>query len=250
MKVYRIAQLILGAADTNCWIVVYDDGPAGDASTAPSMEATQPCALIDPGAEPEKIIAQLTAMALRPRHILLTHGHFDHTFALPDIHAAYPQASIGIHRRDVPYLGPESLDLHRRSFSAAVGTATDAGGGGGTYGGASGGGDLSYIDALWKPLPGADREFEDGDRIGPFKVLSSPGHTPGSAAFLLEEQKILFSGDTLFKGGCGRVDLPGGDRREIEKSLKRLLALDGDITVLPGHGEATTIAAERGTGST
>lgn len=233
MKVYRIAQLILGAADTNCWIVVYDDGPAGDASTAFSTAATQPCALIDPGAEPEKIIAQLTAMALRPRHILLTHGHFDHTFALPDIHAAYPQASIGIHRRDVPYLGPESLDLHRRSFSAAVG-----------------GGDLSYIDALWKPLPGADREFDDGDRIGPFKVLSSPGHTPGSAAFLLEEQKILFSGDTLFKGGCGRVDLPGGDRREIEKSLKRLLALDGDITVLPGHGEATTIAAERGTGST
>jgi glyoxylase-like metal-dependent hydrolase (beta-lactamase superfamily II) len=242
MKVYRIEQLILGAADTNCWIVVYDNihGPAGDASmtasptasiTAPSA-TSQLCALIDPGAEPEKIIAQLTALSLRPSRILLTHGHFDHAFALPDIHAAYPQASICIHHRDVPYLGPESLDLHHRSFSAAVGTTV--------------GEDSSYIDALWKPLPGADREFEDGDCIGPFKVLSTPGHTPGSAVFLLEEQKILFSGDTLFKGGCGRVDLPGGDRREIEKSLKRLLALDGDITVLPGHGEATTIAAERG----
>jgi glyoxylase-like metal-dependent hydrolase (beta-lactamase superfamily II) len=218
VKVYQIEQLVLGAIDTNCWIIAYSGSPA----------APRSCALIDPGAEPEKIITQLTAMSLEPEHILLTHGHFDHIFALPDIHAAYPGASIGIHRRDAACLGPESLDLHRRSFSAA-------------------GGDSSYIDALWKPMPGADREFEDGDRIGPFKVLSAPGHTPGSAVFLLEEQKIMFSGDTLFKGCCGRVDLPGGNRHDIMQSLKRLLALDGDIAVLPGHGESTGIAEERST---
>jgi glyoxylase-like metal-dependent hydrolase (beta-lactamase superfamily II) len=96
-------------------------------------------------------------------------------------------------------------------------------------------------------MPSPGRELEDGDRIGPFTVISTPGHTPGSVVFLHEEQKIMFSGDTLFKGDCGRVDLPGGDQAGIEVSLKRLLALDGGIQVLPGHGPATTIAAEQGT---
>jgi glyoxylase-like metal-dependent hydrolase (beta-lactamase superfamily II) len=236
MKVYRIEQLILGAVGTNCWIIVYGpaNGPANSPTDGPDSDAPRSCTLIDPGAEPEKIIAQLTAMSLEPEHILLTHGHFDHILALPDIHAAYPGASIGIHRRDSPYLGPESRDLHRRSFSAAAGDFSSIN-------------NANALDALWKSMPAADREFEDGDRIGPFKVLSSPGHTPGSAVFLLEEQKIMFSGDTLFRGNCGRVDLPGGNRHDIIQSLRRLLALDGDITVLPGHGESTSIAAERRT---
>jgi len=89
--------------------------------------------------------------------------------------------------------------------------------------------------------------LKDGDVIGPFTVLHTPGHTPGCVVFLHEGQKIMFSGDTLFQGNCGRVDLPGGDQASIEASLKRLLALDGGIQVLPGHGPATTIAAEQGT---
>jgi glyoxylase-like metal-dependent hydrolase (beta-lactamase superfamily II) len=209
MEVYRIEQLILGANGTNCWIVVY--GPAEDGSRL--------CALIDPGAEPDKIIAQLTAMSLRPGHIFLTHGHFDHVLALPDIHAAYPEAPVAIHRDDMPYLGPNPPRLRGHSL------------------GISGG--LSWLGSI--------QELKDGDRAGPFKVLSTPGHTPGSVVFLLEEQRIMFSGDTLFKGDCGRVDLPGGDQGKIERSLKRLLALDGGIAVLPGHGESTTIAAERET---
>jgi glyoxylase-like metal-dependent hydrolase (beta-lactamase superfamily II) len=213
MEVYRIEQLILGDNFTNCWIVVYGEGPAGDGSRL--------CALIDPGAEPEKIRARLETLSLRPGHILLTHGHFDHILALPDIHAAYPEAPIVIHRDDAPYLGPGAPRLHGRSLGIDAHALPGPG------------------EGLWEP--------EDGDYVGPFKVLSTPGHTPGSAAFLLEEGRILFSGDTLFKGDCGRVDLPGGDRRKIEQSLRRLLALDGDITVLPGHGESTTIAGERET---
>jgi glyoxylase-like metal-dependent hydrolase (beta-lactamase superfamily II) len=214
VEVYQIEQLVLGTNFTNCWIVVYGGGPAGD----------RLCALIDPGAEPDKIIARLNAMSLRPGHILLTHGHFDHILALPDIHAACPEASIAIHRDDLPYLGSNPPRLHGHSLG--LGREASAG----------------------LPRPGEGIwELEDGDRAGPFKVLSVPGHTPGSVAFLLEEQRIMFSGDTLFKGDCGRVDLPGGDQAKIEQSLKRLLALDGDIHVLPGHGEPTTIAAERET---
>jgi glyoxylase-like metal-dependent hydrolase (beta-lactamase superfamily II) len=216
MSVYQIERLAVGALGVNCWIVF---------STAAGSAASY-CALIDPGEEALRIIDRLKSLSLRPTHILLTHGHFDHIAALPDLHAAYPDAAVVIGRPDAPYLGPDSLDLHRRSFSAAAG-------------------DSSYIDALWKPMPCPDRELEDRDHIGPFKFLSLPGHTPGSAAFLLEDQKILFSGDTLFKGNYGRVDLPGGSPWKIKKSLELILAMDGDIQVLPGHGDPTTIAAER-----
>jgi glyoxylase-like metal-dependent hydrolase (beta-lactamase superfamily II) len=188
MELYHIEQLVLGDIETNCWIVQYGDAPSASHAL-----------VIDPGDRADLIIAQLERLSAKrpPEYILLTHGHFDHIAALPDLHAAYPEAVIAIHREDAPYLGQGA------------------------------------------------RELADGDHIGPFTVLHTPGHTPGSAVFLFD--KIMFSGDTLFYVNCGRVDLPGGDQRKIEESLKRLLALDGDIRVLPGHGEATTIAAERGT---
>jgi glyoxylase-like metal-dependent hydrolase (beta-lactamase superfamily II) len=217
MPVYQIERLVVGDLGVNCWIV-FSGGLENSASY---------CALIDPGEDAGRIMDRLESISLRPVHILLTHGHFDHIAALPDLHAVYSDAAVVINRLDAPYLGPASLDLHRRSFSAAAGVS-------------------SYVDALWKPMPGPDRELDDGDRVGPFKVLSVPGHTPGSTAFLLEDQKILFSGDTLFRGNYGRVDLPGGNLREIEKSIGRILALDGNIRLLPGHGDTTTVAAERG----
>jgi glyoxylase-like metal-dependent hydrolase (beta-lactamase superfamily II) len=219
MEVYQIQQLVLGVFAVNCWIVVYGDSQGED---------SRHCALIDPGSEPERIMAQLKKISLRPHHILLTHGHFDHILALPEIHAAYPEASIAIHRDDRSCLGPEARESYRRT----LGLDRE---------------DSLFAGTPWKEMPLPGQELQEGDTVGPFRVLSTPGHTPGSAAFLLEEQKILFSGDTLFRGNCGRVDLPGGNQHRIEKSLERLLALDGDIRVLPGHGEPTTIAAERGT---
>jgi glyoxylase-like metal-dependent hydrolase (beta-lactamase superfamily II) len=227
MENYRIDQLVLGAIATNCWIVTYPPEGKTDSKGA-SANGCGLCAVIDPAEEAELIIAYLSRHGLRPAHILLTHGHFDHIAALPDLAGACPEALIAIHREDAPYLGGMAREVHRESFNAA-------------------GGNAAYVDSLWKAMPEPSRLLEEGDRIGPFTVLSLPGHTPGSAGFYLPEEKVLFSGDTLFQGDCGRVDLPGGDQGKIEQSLKRLLAMDGGIRVLPGHGPATSIAAERET---
>ncbi|MDR0878293.1 MAG: MBL fold metallo-hydrolase [Treponema sp.] len=209
----QINHITVGDIATNCWLY--------------PLNETE-CAVIDPGAEPEKIIARLKQLHLRLAYILLTHGHFDHIAALPQLAAAFAPV-IAIHRLDAQYLGPASNAVHRHSFTIAAGNA-------------------DYIDALWEDMPAADRELEEGDKIGPFTVLHIPGHTEGSVGFYDEAAKVLFSGDTLFRGDYGRTDLPGGSDEKIFASLKRLLAMDGDIQVFPGHGPATTIKEEAARG--
>ena len=91
------------------------------------------------------------------------------------------------------------------------------------------------------------RDLADGETLDfaglQFTVIHTPGHTPGSVCFRCGD--LLFAGDTLFAGSCGRTDLPGGSWQDMAASLRRLAALEGDCTVYPGHGEATTLEAER-----
>ncbi|MDR1803151.1 MAG: MBL fold metallo-hydrolase [Treponema sp.] len=221
----RIECVVVGLIETNCWLYPLDDGSTGK----------RHCVVIDPGDEAPSIISQLTKLDWVPRYIFLTHGHFDHVLALSDLLEAFGKGvfgdetppQTGIHRLDADYLGKDALTVHRRSFTAA-------------------GESPAFLDSVWKNLPEADTLFEEGCTAGPFKVLHLPGHTPGSVGFLDEKAGVLFSGDTLFRGNWGRTDLPGGSEEDILKSLKRLLALDGEIRVYPGHGPATSITNEAG----
>ncbi|MDR1566532.1 MAG: MBL fold metallo-hydrolase [Treponema sp.] len=216
-----IEFLTVGGIETNCWIY--------SLSRSAGAPGPQPCAVIDPGGDAPRIIAFLREKNLSPAYLLLTHGHFDHLAALPDLAAAFTDAVVAVHRDDRHYLGPGAYAVHRDTMTAA-------------------GGGEAYVKSLWKPLLQAAPLLSDGDSIGPFTVIHLPGHTPGSAAFYESEAGVLFSGDTLFSGDYGRTDLPGGDWNRLEQSLKRLLAMDGSITVCPGHGPATSIGIEAARG--
>ena len=212
MKNKNITRLTVGPIATNCWICPMDEKKA---------------LVIDPGDEADAIISALEKLDLSPAYILLTHGHFDHIAAVPQLVRFFtPQKPvIAIHRHDCDYIGPNAYKTHSPSVKAALG-------------------DTSFIDAAWRDFPPHDLLLEEGDTVGPFTVLHIPGHTMGSVAFWDKEEGNLFTGDTLFKGDYGRTDLPGGSEDAIYTSLGRLFSMDGNIKVYPGHGETTTIGRE------
>ncbi|MDR0411289.1 MAG: MBL fold metallo-hydrolase [Treponema sp.] len=191
---------------------------------------SRPYAVIDPGSDAELIIKRLKELNASPRIFLLTHGHFDHTGALSQLAAYYAGqeggVEIAIHQDDAGYLGADSFQTHRRCWVQAAGNA-------------------DYIDRFWRPMPAPTRFIAQNDHIGSLRVLHVPGHSPGSTAFYDENAHVIFTGDSLFKQAVGRTDLPGGDEALLRKSLIRLCALDPDAIVYPGHGETTTIRAER-----
>jgi glyoxylase-like metal-dependent hydrolase (beta-lactamase superfamily II) len=213
----NIIRLIVGPIETNCWIY-----PIGEKDAA----------VIDPGGDADIIARALKDAALSLKYILLTHGHFDHIAAVRDLHETY-NSEIAIHSLDAEYLGADAYKTHIKSATAAFGSTSGA---------------ASLIDSILPPgkreLPPASLLFEEGSEIGSLTVLHLPGHTPGSVAFGDKEDGILFTGDTLFKRGYGRTDLPGGNETALIASLRRLFAMDAGIKVFPGHGDATTIGAE------
>ena len=171
-------------------------------------EDTLGCVVIDPGDESNLILDYLEDNRLRCEAIFLTHGHYDHVGAVEAV-MEETGAPVYICARD---------DAHNIGES-----------------------DYSYM------LPEGGRYYDDGDVLRfaglSFEIIATPGHSPGGVSILCED--ALFTGDTLFRGSCGRTDQLGGDMEEELKSLKRLCDLPGDYEVYPGHMDSSTLERER-----
>lgn len=172
------------------------------------------CAVVDPGASPAKLLDILEKANLQVRYILLTHGHFDHIGAVSRLAAAYPEAAL--------YIGEPDREL-------AVDPAK-------SHGDVL---DEAVISRLQNAIEGLELPLDDLT----IKVLETPGHTRGGIVYLCRD--AMFSGDTLFRGDCGRCDLYGGDYEVMKKSLKKLASLSGPYEVYPGHGESSVLEWER-----
>jgi glyoxylase-like metal-dependent hydrolase (beta-lactamase superfamily II) len=172
--------------------------------------------VIDPGAFTSELSEYTASRNIRVHYVLNTHGHFDHIGGNADAVAA-TGAPLVCHRDDASRLTDPVLN--GAAMFGVPGTS-----------------------------PPPDRLVKDGDTLEAgslgIQVIHTPGHTPGGVCFLIGED--LFSGDTLFAGGVGRVDLPGGNGAELMRSIRdKLLALPPDTRVHPGHGPKTTIGRER-----
>jgi glyoxylase-like metal-dependent hydrolase (beta-lactamase superfamily II) len=197
-------------ADTNAYIVA--DEPGGLA------------VVVDAPPEPEKVGAVLAEQGLAAVGILLTHGHIDHSGGSGSL-SRTTGASVYVHPDD------DFLTMHPAEQLSAIWGMNPPG---------------SY------DLPELFDHLEDGqvlDLAGlSFEVRHTPGHTPGHCCFLLAEQETLFSGDQLFAGSIGRFDFPYGDGKALFRSMRdKVMILDDDVQVLPGHGPETTIGRERAT---
>jgi glyoxylase-like metal-dependent hydrolase (beta-lactamase superfamily II) len=198
-----ITTIPVGMLGTNCYLL---------------ESAEKGCAVIDPGAQPHKIIRQIEERTLTPRYILLTHGHHDHIGGVKKIMAAYPEILLYIGEKDKEMLGDtqKSLAIFRQDD------------------------DTDYLIGDAVAVSGGDTLLMDELEIA---VMDTPGHTKGGVSYLCGD--ALFAGDTLFRENVGRTDLYGGDFEILLASLAELAALEGEYTVYPGHGEATTLGHER-----
>ena len=208
-----------GAFAANCYVV----------APAPGEE----CVIIDPGQDAQRGIEELIARyRLKPIAALLTHGHIDHVWSVGPVCNAKGIPAY-IHPDDRELLADPAkglpLAIGQELFGGVAFTEPD---------------DVLFLaDGCTLTLAGLD-----------FTVGHVPGHTPGSVTFRSDQtpregdnSKRLFSGDLLFQGSIGRTDLPGGDHQAMLRSLARTLTLPDDTLVLPGHGQQTTIGAERAT---
>ena len=180
-------------------------------------ENTKEAMIIDPGGSPAKIIEMLDTIGAKVKYILLTHCHGDHIGAVNEIREKCG-GTVLIHREDEPGLKNPDMNLS------------------------------NHIGMGYVTVENASRLNEDDlIHVGEleFRIIHTPGHTAGSISVYSEEEKLVFSGDTLFRGSWGRTDLPTSSFTEIIDSItNKLMSLPGDTIVYPGHGKSTIIQEE------
>ena len=186
-------------------VTVFQLGQLGANCYIVADEQAKTCAVVDPGGQGRQVAQWLRQEGLTPRFVFLTHGHFDHVGGVKELAGEFPGLKV--------YLHPEDTKLPAEMCQGI----------------------------WWSDL------YEEGDEIAmdglTFRVYHTPGHTPGSVC--LQAGDVLLTGDTLFAGSCGRTDFPGGSWSQMMQSLVRLANLPGDLSVLSGHGEGSTMDAER-----
>ena len=214
----RIHRLVVSPWQANCYVVQpFDDAPD--------------VVIVDPGLQGADLVdAQLQQLGLNPVALLGTHGHIDH---VGDAHLLAERHEIALYltEADQPLLTKPGLALSPNSakFLPQMLGGTD---------------ELPPVRSVVS--------LRDEQEIGGMqvRVLPAPGHTKGSAIIdvTVGDQRVLLSGDVVFAGSIGRTDFPGGSMAEMRDSLRRILtAFDHELMLLPGHGDATTLAAEAAT---
>lgn len=204
MSNIRIETWVLGAVSTNCYLVYNED----------SKEAV----VVDPAGNYPFISNKCSELGVTPSAVLLTHGHFDHMLAAPEIRRAF-QLKIYASETEDAMLADPGLNLSERFQGMPLGFHADE------Y--VTDGQELTFLGVTWK-------------------VLETPGHTAGSVCYYIPEERLLLAGDTLFRESYGRTDFPMGSSSQIVHSiLDRLFVLPDDTTVYPGHGELTSIGYEK-----
>ena len=185
----QITSVIVGPIATCCYILSREDRPD--------------CLVIDPGAEPERILRAVEEKQIAA--ILLTHGHFDHIGAVSALKGE--DTPLLVHELDAPMLGDPDLNVSR------------------------------YLLRRNITAPPATDLLQEGSRRNlaglEIEVLHTPGHTPGSVCYRIENE--LFTGDTLFEHGWGRTDFPGGDEHTLFASLRRIMHITRTVPFHPGH---------------
>ncbi|MCI9527437.1 MAG: MBL fold metallo-hydrolase [Lachnospiraceae bacterium] len=199
----KIEQYCVGQVQTNCYFAI--------------NEKTQEMVVIDPGDFAQLLAEKIKQKGLKPKAVLLTHGHFDHAMAAQELAGIFG-VKIYAHEAEKETLEQSGLNAsgmigRRDSYQA----------------------DVFVKDGQVLQLAGMD-----------LKVLHTPGHTEGGCCFYSEEEKVLFSGDTLFCQSVGRTDFPRGSMSQLIRSIRdKLLPLPDDVKVYPGHMGVTTIGMER-----
>ena len=202
----RVETLVVGPFQVNCYIVYCEGGTSA--------------AVIDPGGDAEEILRITSRLGLRVTHIINTHGHGDHMGANGALKEAFPEAVIMIHGRDAHMLGDPAANL-----SIAFGYQATS--------------------------PAAERLLEGNTSFAAagvtFRVEHIGGHSPGSVCLIPDvEEPAVFAGDTLFSGTVGRADFPGGNMGLLVSGIReKILIMPDETVVYPGHGEATTVGAEK-----
>ena len=199
----EMKTVVTSIAQSNCYLVMDPDTKRGF--------------VVDPGDDAKRIIRVIESIGMKPEAVLMTHGHFDHIYAAPEICEYF---------RIPSYIGEHDDEMAKEP---ALNCGKNAPGGGQSV--------------------RADHLLKDNEELHLFtdvKVLETPGHTPGGVCFYLPEEQAVFTGDTLFYGTVGRTDLYGGSMENLLQSIaEKLAVLPEETCVYPGHGYPTKIGREK-----